>query len=748
MDFKRTRSQSRFFNFKFQHNKKRHARKPNNIISQATVKKLIAGKKTLKKVRRTHYVVARLQHKQGKRSMKLILRKNKVRYSQFLYNAHAAGLTPRRIRAQEVRKLIKVPEVNKIIKLSTFAKYIAIRRYNRGLALKGIHWAYVWACLKELNPTYTLRDRYTRFPEAHKWEKIQQQAKWERRQWGRKTWSAKKPFKGRFWVTKQQTLSVGRYMRRFKYFKALLVKKRHKFAAWRRVVLKNARHWKYKGLKSKLRAQSAQTLHLRHKFSLGRKLRRRIFKRFRKFHSRVNKRIALKAIRDFVVRDRVRAQRKLERVVRLKRLAVAGRNRIKHYSTYKIHGRAVLKNIWALEEKERRILARITRLEAPLPWWKTKNKKVQIATKLDAATVHALAIFNEAFPLEAMIINRKQWKTKRPVRVALMARFGTAKKRRAFIKRQTRRPIWINRFKWRSTRYSAFKSLVQWGGLLNEFFINQDYRRLRAKKKKGKPVKKRGFLYKIPTVGTNASQFLRTRQHVGLKFQLGQYTNNSVGDIADTLPELLPELLLTKPLFFSLKKADTAQDFNKFFKVNKITARAVEEISNELYSQYITNLHEQGLVISSMALKDKKETERAARLVRKYVQLLRAYFKEIYDNKFIKKVPADTEMYWVREYLRVTSGMRRRVSLWNRFNRVNFHFTPKAKEEDKRGRKKKILFKVKILFDRLFKWLYEQPNARYALAAPIQTGVIRDYLVRNQFVFKKHFKVKLASKLV
>lgn len=74
---------------------------------------------------------------------------------------------------------------------------------------------------------------------------------------------------------------------------------------------------------------------------------------------------------------------------------------------------------------------------------------------------------------------------------------------------------------------------------------------------------------------------------------------------------------------------------------------------------------------------------------------------------------------------------------------MTFHFRPKAKEDDKRGRKKKILFKAKILFDRLFKWLYAQPNARYALAAPIQSGVVRDYIVRNQFILKKGFKVKL-----
>lgn len=206
-------------------------------------------------------------------------------------------------------------------------------------------------------------------------------------------------------------------------------------------------------------------------------------------------------------------------------------------------------------------------------------------------------------------------------------------------------------------------------------------------------------------------------------------------------------LLTAKPVFFSLYKASKAFDFNKFFRVNKNTVRVLSEVSNDLYTHYLSNLQSMDNASSVINSKTSKQNVHTARVLNKYSQLLRKYFQAVYDAKLVKKIPAASAMHWVREYLRLTSDTRRRVSLWNRFNRVAFHFRPKAKEDDKRGRKKKILFKVKILFDRLFKWLYEQPNARYALASPIQKGVVRDYIVRNQFIFKKHFKVKLPSKL-
>ena len=118
-----------------------------------------------------------------------------------------------------------------------------------------------------------------------------------------------------------------------------------------------------------------------------------------------------------------------------------------------------------------------------------------------------------------------------------------------------------------------------------------------------------------------------------------------------------------KPTFFSLSKAQHALDFNKFFKVNKIAALAINGIGSDLYTQYLANLQDLQGSHALLITQTSKQQVRAARALRKYIKLLRSYFKEVYDNKLSKKIPASSAMHWIREYLRLTSSIKRRTSL-------------------------------------------------------------------------------------
>jgi hypothetical protein len=108
---------------------------------------------------------------------------------------------------------------------------------------------------------------------------------------------------------------------------------------------------------------------------------------------------------------------------------------------------------------------------------------------------------------------------------------------------------------------------------------------------------------------------------------------------------LSSETLIRKPLLLSMRKASRAFDFNKFFKINKMVARNMNEISTDLYSQYIANLQEGYVVSGTVADQKSVKDARAAKVLRKYVQLLKQYFMEVHDNKMAKNIPASSAMH-------------------------------------------------------------------------------------------------------
>lgn len=579
--------------------------------------------------------------------------------------------------------------------------------------------------------------------------KINQQWRWEARQ---KTFLVKL-IEAKGYYGFHRLIKSGLRFRFFKHGikknKAFWLKKRRQFAAWRLIIRKRSRRWKFKRLNYKLRrAQVAYSLRLRHRRSFGRKVKKKVFKNFRVYRAvTINpQRPRLFTIKDFAVRDQVRIQRLNEKLVSLDASLCQAYARAYWSKRNKKSKPVNIKGVVKVLKKRIQVLKAKLKYRyrpKPLPLWKKK----QLA-KPDIATKKALAIFNQAFPEYPKTRNKgktkNKWKTRHKLPTGYNSRrLGkVVKKRRRLTTAIKLKLRWIRWFKLQTVRYNLGKQLFQWKGMSRSNVWVQGFRRLMRRKKFYKGLQKQAFVVNKKSAGFTKLQLYRSLQKLALK-NVSSYPNI----YPNVLKTVSTDVLSQKPMFFSLYKATHAFDFNKFFKVNKITARSISEISNDFCTQYLTNLSQMEKTTAMLATKTANKNVHTARVLRKYIKLLRVYFNEVYNNKLAKKIPASSAMHWICEYLRLTSDIKRRVSLWNRFNRVAFHFRPKAKEDEKRGRKKKILFKAKILFDRLFKWLYDQPNARYALAVPIQNGSVRDYIVRNQFIFKKRFKVKLGSKV-
>ena len=60
--------------------------------------------------------------------------------------------------------------------------------------------------------------------------------------------------------------------------------------------------------------------------------------------------------------------------------------------------------------------------------------------------------------------------------------------------------------------------------------------------------------------------------------------------------------------------------------------------------------------------------------------------------------------------------------------------------QDKEG-----LFKLRILFDRLFLWLYGRKNIRYVFNLLVKKGTFLSYAGKFQILYKKSFKVRFMD---
>jgi hypothetical protein len=168
--------------------------------------------------------------------------------------------------------------------------------------------------------------------------------------------------------------------------------------------------------------------------------------------------------------------------------------------------------------------------------------------------------------------------------------------------------------------------------------FQQAFKRLHAQKAVRKSTQKRGFVFSVPILGLKKRVLQRALQNIALRS-----TAYVVKPVVTTATA--GDLLSRKPIFFSLYKATNALDFNKFFKVNKITARSVTELGNDIYIQYLTNLQMLAANAVVIATKANKKNVHTARVLRKYMKLLRTYFTEVYDTKLSKKVPASSALH-------------------------------------------------------------------------------------------------------
>jgi hypothetical protein len=169
---------------------------------------------------------------------------------------------------------------------------------------------------------------------------------------------------------------------------------------------------------------------------------------------------------------------------------------------------------------------------------------------------------------------------------------------------------------------------------------------------------KTGFVSLKKTRKVQVKKVVRANKVAAFKTKISVHTPAVVD-----LQEGAQDIVINRQMFFTVKKAAQAFDFNKFLKVNTVAARAVNNLSLDLYSQYLTNLQAGTSEVMGFSAKGGSTNVQAARALRKYLRLLKRYFNEVSDRKMAKNIPASSAMHWIREYLRLTGSIKRRTPL-------------------------------------------------------------------------------------
>lgn len=99
-----------------------------------------------------------------------------------------------------------------------------------------------------------------------------------------------------------------------------------------------------------------------------------------------------------------------------------------------------------------------------------------------------------------------------------------------------------------------------------------------------------------------------------------------------------------KSFLFDLKSVAVTQDSNTFFNVHGSPGMVFNSIALGLYSQYLYNLQMTARTAAAVELGSENYNSKAARTLRKYVQLLVKYYASVHDRKVAKKIPASTAM--------------------------------------------------------------------------------------------------------
>jgi hypothetical protein len=229
----------------------------------------------------------------------------------------------------------------------------------------------------------------------------------------------------------------------------------------------------------------------------------------------------------------------------------------------------------------------------------------------------------------------------------------------------------------------------------------------------------------------------------------GRRVNAVSANIGIVKPTLIPMPVVNNPWKFDDKKLKAKAAISGFKYLPKAHDR-VEQFGIDLSQHLFKNLISDApsLVISdssavstssSPARNRDQQIKSERNFLTGYSKFLKKYYETKSKRKVAKTLPAQRGIKCAIEFIQQT-GTRKGNRLVKDFNNQVLREIVKFKREGLFYRKRKNLFKLQILLDRFFGWLYEQADVR-GWMHELRDMDTKNYTARNTLIHRKNLKV-------
>jgi hypothetical protein len=226
----------------------------------------------------------------------------------------------------------------------------------------------------------------------------------------------------------------------------------------------------------------------------------------------------------------------------------------------------------------------------------------------------------------------------------------------------------------------------------------------------------------------------------------GRRVNAISANIVISKPALVPMPAINNPWKFDDKKLKAKVLISGFKylpkahdRVEQLGVGLSQHLFKNLISDVPTPIISDSNAVSSPVRNRDQQIKSERNLVVGYSKFMKKFYEDKSKRKVAKTLPAQRGIKHAVEFIQQT-GTRKGNRLLKDFNSQVLRENVKYKREGLFYRERKNLFKLQILLDRFFGWLYDQDDVR-GWMHELRDMDTKNYVMRNALIYRKNLKV-------
>jgi len=201
-----------------------------------------------------------------------------------------------------------------------------------------------------------------------------------------------------------------------------------------------------------------------------------------------------------------------------------------------------------------------------------------------------------------------------------------------------------------------------------------------------------------------------------------------------------PQALIPMVNGYNIKDYRSPQYYNKFWPHHVKSSLDFLFWGGFLVSTFLEQLNYLSTAVYKIK-SDRINLNKYKLFFKQYLLLVKTYFQTIYTFKYAKNVAPQGILKRMRQFEKLRGfkklpHLKIDDSVW--VKHVKFFDWLKF------IRDKKSFFKMKIVLDRIFKWIYDNNKIKYLFGVHFHKKILSTYLLKNTFIYKKKHKVLVS----